>query len=124
MGEAVLSGWFVVLLLWVSHVIYFSITSSLGVLGPILKQDLSLNNVELGLLNSAIAIGSTVIQIPGGLSCDRYGARKTMSSGLLLVATFFFIFSFSGSFLLASGSLFLMGLGVGGCQVSAAKAVM
>jgi len=120
----ILSGWFVVLLLWVSHVIYFSITSSLGVLGPILKQDLGLNNAELGLLNSAIAIGSTVIQIPGGLCCDRYGARKTMSSGLLLIAAFFFIFSFSGSFLLASGFLFLMGLGVGGCQVSAAKAVM
>ncbi len=47
-----------------------------------------------------------------------------MSSGLLLIATFFFVFSFSGSFLFASGFLFLMGLGVGGCQVSAAKAVM
>jgi len=124
MGEAVLSGWFVVLLLWVSHVIYFSITSSLGVLGPILKQDLGLNNAELGLLNSAIGIGSTLIQIPGGLCCDRYGARKTMSSGLLLIATFFFVFSFSGSFLFASVFLFLMGLGVGGCQVSAAKAVV
>jgi len=124
MGEAVLSGWFVVLLLWVSHVIYFSITSSLGVLGPILKQDLGLNNAELGLLNSAIGIGSTFIQIPGGLCCDRYGARKTMSYGLLLIAAFFFVFSFSGSFLFASGFLFLMGLGVGGCQVSAAKAVM
>jgi MFS transporter, ACS family, hexuronate transporter len=119
-----LSGWFVVLLLWMSHVIYFSITSSLGVLGPVLKQGLGLNNTQLGFLNSAIAIGSTFIQIPGGLCCDRYGARKTMSSGLLLIGTFFFVFSFSESFLLASGFLFLMGLGVGGCQVSAAKAVM
>ncbi len=119
-----LSGWFVVLLLWVGHVIYFSITSSLGVLGPVLKQDLGLSNTELGFLNSAIAIGSTFIQIPGGLCCDRYGVRKMMSSAFLLIGTFFFFFSFSGSFLLASGFLFLMGLGVGGGQVSAAKAVM
>jgi ACS family hexuronate transporter-like MFS transporter len=122
--SGILSGWFVVLLLWVTHVIYFFITSSLGVLGPVLKKDLALSNSELGFLNSAIAIGSTVIQIPGGLYCDRYGVRKMMSSGLLLIGTFFFIFSFSGSFLLASGFLFLVGLGVGGCQVSAAKAVM
>jgi ACS family hexuronate transporter-like MFS transporter len=122
--SSILSGWFVVLLLWVSHVIYFSITSSLGVLGPVLKKDLALSNSELGFLNSAIAIGTTVFQIPGGLYCDRYGVRKMMSLGFLLIATFFFIFSFSGSFLLASGFLFLMGLGVGGCQVSAAKAVM
>jgi MFS family permease len=108
----------------VGHVIYFSITSSLGVLGPVLKQDLGLSNTELGFLNSAIAIGSTFIQIPGGLCCDRYGVRKMMSSAFLLIGTFFFFFSFSGSFLLASGFLFVMGLGVGGGQVSAAKAVM
>jgi ACS family hexuronate transporter-like MFS transporter len=119
-----LSGWFVILLLWVAHIIYFSITSSLGVLGPVLKQGLGLNNAELGFLNSAIAIGSTAIQIPGGVCCDRYGARKMMSSGFLLIGTFFFVFSFSESFLFASSFLFLMGLGVGGCQISAAKAVM
>jgi sugar phosphate permease len=117
-------GWMVVLLLWVAHVIYFSITSSLGVLGPVLKEDLGLSNTELGFLNSAIAIGTTVFQIPGGLCCDRYGVRRMMSLGFLLIGTFFFIFSFSGSFLLASGFLFLMGLGVGCSQVSAAKAVM
>jgi sugar phosphate permease len=122
--SGILSGWFVVLLLWVGHVIYFSITSSLGVLGPVFKQDLGLSNAELGFLNSAIGIGSTFIQIPGGLCCDRYGVRKMMSSAFLLIGTFFFFFSFSGSFLLASGFLFLMGLGVGGGQVSAAKAVM
>jgi len=122
--SGILSGWFVVLLLWVSHIIYFSITSSLGVLGPVLKQDLDLSNTELGFLSSAIAIGTTVFQIPGGLCCDRYGVRKMMSLGFLLMGTFFFIFSFSGSFLLASGLLFLMGLGVGCSQVSAAKAVM
>ena len=81
--SGILSGWFVVLLLWVAHVIYFFITSSLGVLGPVLKKDLALSNSELGFLNSAIAIGTTVFQIPGGLYCDRYGVRKMMSSGLL-----------------------------------------
>ena len=47
-----------------------------------------------------------------------------MSLGFLLIGTFFFIFSLSGSFLLSSGLLFLMGLGVGCSQVSAAKGVM
>jgi MFS transporter, ACS family, aldohexuronate transporter len=122
--SGILSGWFVVLLLWVAHVIYFFITSSLGVLGPVLKKDLALSNSELGFLNSAIAIGTNFVQIPGGLYCDRYGVRKMMSLGFLLMGTFFFIFSFSSSFLLASGLLFLMGLGVGCSQVSAAKAVM
>jgi len=123
-SSGALSGWFVILLLWVAHVIYFSITSSLGVLGPVLKQDLGLSNTELGFLNSAIAIGTTVFQMPAGLYCDRYGVRKMMSLGFLLMGTFFFIFSFSGSFLLASGLLLLMGIGVGCSQVSAAKAVM
>lgn len=122
--SSILSGWFVVLLLWVAHVIYFFITSSLGVLGPVLKQDLGLSNSELGFLNSAITIGTTIVQIPGGLYCDRYGVRKMMSLGFLLMGTFFFIFSFSASFLLASSLLVLTGLGVGCSQVSAVKAVV
>lgn len=40
--------WFVVSLLWMSHAIYFFNYNSLGGLGPLLKQELVLNNAHFG----------------------------------------------------------------------------
>lgn len=62
-----LYSWFVVLLLWISHAIYFFIYSSLGVLGPLVKEEMTLSNTRFGLLFSFLFIGSLMIQIPAGI---------------------------------------------------------
>lgn len=116
--------WFVVLLLWISHAIYFFNYNGLGVLGPLVKQELDLTNTNFGLLFSAIYTGSMAIQIPAGIWCDRFGVRKVMSWGLLLIGGSMVTFSVNRSIILLYGLLLCLGIGVGCSQVSAAISVI
>ena len=116
--------WFAVLLMWKAHLIYFLIYSSVGVLGPILKAELKLNNTEFGLLCGAIGVGTTAAQIPGGMWSDRLGVRKVMTLAFILMAVCAFIFSLSASLSFSCFALFFLGLGVGCSQIGAAKAII
>ena len=114
----------VVFLLWVSHAIYFFIYGGLGVLGPLVKEEMTLSNTRFGLLFSALFIGSMMSQIPAGIWCDRFGVRKVMSWGLLIIGASTFFFSLWRSFLISCVILFFLGIGTGFSQVSAAKAII
>jgi MFS family permease len=83
-----------------------------------------MNNTRFGFLSSAIAIGTMVSQIPGGMFSDRFGVRKVMSWGFLTIGTFFFLFSLSNVFLFSAVLLFVLGLGTGCIQVSGVKAII
>ena len=50
---------------------------------PILRADLGLTNVELGLIMSAVGLG-TVLQFPVGELVDRTGAKRVFVAGLLV----------------------------------------
>lgn len=117
-------NWFVVSLLWMSHAIYFFNYSSLGVLGPLLKQELVLSNTHFGFLFGFIFMGSMVLQIPAGIWCDQFGVRKVMSWGLLTIGGSIFFFSICRSLFLCYVTLFFLGVGTGCSQVSATKSVM
>lgn len=114
----------VVFLLWASHAIYFFNYNGLGVLGPIVKEELALSNIQFGLLFSTIFIGAMIIQIPAGIGCDQFGARKVMSLGLLMTGAPILFFSLCRSSLLSYVTLFFLGLGTGCCQVSATKGIV
>jgi MFS transporter, ACS family, hexuronate transporter len=116
--------WFAVLVMWKAHLIYFLIYSSVGILGPILKGELKLNNTEFGILCGAIGVGTTAAQIPAGLWCDRLGVRKVMTLAFLLMGGCAFGFSVSEGLLLSCAILFCLGIGVGCSQIGAAKAIL
>jgi len=116
--------WFAVLLMWKAHLIYFLIYSSVGVLGPILKGELKLNNTEFGILCGAIGVGTTAAQIPGGMWCDRLGVRKVMTLAFVLMTICSFTFSLSGSFAFSCFVLLFLGIAVGCSQIAAAKAII
>jgi ACS family hexuronate transporter-like MFS transporter len=117
-------NWFVVSLLWTSHVIYFSTYNSLGVLGPLIKQEFALSNTYFGLLFSFIFIGSMIIQIPAGIWCDRVGVRRMISWGLLLVGVSILFFSLNRSLIFAYVILSCLGLGMASSQISAVKSIL
>ncbi len=116
--------WFAVFLVWIAHLIYYLIYSSVGVLGPVLKGELGLNNTAFGVLCGAIGIGTTLIQIPGGIWLDRLGVRIVMSLSFVLMAISFFLFSQSVSFVFSCFALFLLGIAIGCNQIAAAKAIL
>jgi MFS transporter, ACS family, hexuronate transporter len=116
--------WFAVFLIWLAHLIYFSIYSSVGVLGPLLKGELGLNNTQFGILCGTIGIGTTAIQVPGGIWCDRLGVRVIMSLAFVLISVCTFFFSLSWVFSLSCLVLLFLGLAVGCSQIAAVKAII
>lgn len=73
--------------------------AALGVAAPIMKDDLYLDAVSLGLVLSAFSWAYTFMQIPGGWLLDRFGARKVYGIGILLWSVFTVLHGFVGSFI-------------------------
>ncbi len=94
-----------------------------AVLAPDLVASLALDSGQLGLLTSAFFFAFALVQLPVGIALDRYGPRLVQLV-LMLVAAF-------GALLFARGHTFLqllvaravIGFGLGGCFMSAVKAI-
>jgi predicted MFS family arabinose efflux permease len=94
-----------------------------AVLASNLVGSLALTPGQLGLLTSAFFFAFALVQLPVGIALDRYGPRKVQLV-LMLVAA-------SGALLFAHGQGFgqlvlaraIMGCGLGGCFMSAVKAI-
>jgi MFS family permease len=94
-----------------------------AVLAPQLVSAMALTPGQLGLLTSAFFFAFALVQLPVGLALDRYGPRKVQLVLLLVAAC--------GALMFARGSTFgqlvvaraVIGLGLGGCFMSAVKAV-
>jgi MFS family permease len=94
-----------------------------AVLAPHLVGALALTPGQLGLLTSAFFFAFALVQLPVGIALDRYGPRKVQVILLMLAATGALLFATGRSF----GQLVLaravIGCGLGGCFMSAVKAI-
>jgi MFS transporter, ACS family, D-galactonate transporter len=57
--------------------------ANLSIAAPIVKKDLHISDVELGLIFSAFSWTYAALQIPGGVVLERFGARKTFGIALI-----------------------------------------
>ncbi|THC42826.1 MFS transporter [Massilia sp. Mn16-1_5] len=94
-----------------------------AVLASNLVGSLALTPGQLGLLTSAFFFAFALVQLPVGIALDRYGPRKVQLALMLVAALGALLFARGTSF----GQLVLaravMGLGLGGCFMSAVKAI-
>ncbi len=94
-----------------------------AVLAPHLVGALALTPGQLGLLTSAFFFAFALVQLPVGIALDRYGPRKVQVVLLMLAALGALLFATGRSF----GQLVLaravIGCGLGGCFMSAVKAI-
>ena len=94
-----------------------------AVLASNLVGSLALTPGQLGLLTSAFFFAFALVQLPVGIALDRYGPRKVQLALMLVAAVGALLFARGQSF----GQLVLaravMGLGLGGCFMSAVKAI-
>jgi MFS family permease len=94
-----------------------------AVLAPHLVGALALTPGQLGLLTSAFFFAFALVQLPVGIALDRYGPRKVQLVLLTLAAVGTLLFATGHSF----GQLVLaravIGCGLGGCFMSAVKAI-
>jgi MFS family permease len=96
---------------------------NLSTAAGLIKQDLGLDNTDLGLIFSAFAYTYLVFQIIGGWFVDRFGARKTIiiCGSIWVVATI--CTGFAGGFASLFLSRMLLGVGEGAALPSQARAM-
>lgn len=94
-----------------------------AVLTPELLAALPLTPAQLGLLTSAFFFAFALAQLPIGIALDRYGPRSVQLPLMLLAASGVWLFSHGHSFTELLCARAVMGLGLGGCFMSAVKAI-
>ena len=94
-----------------------------AVLAPDLIGSLALTSGQLGLLTSAFFFAFALVQLPVGIALDRYGPRKVQLVLMLVAALGALMFSHGGSFTDLLIGRAVIGFGLGGCFMSAVKAI-
>lgn len=93
-----------------------------AVLAPALMSEFHLAASQLGFMTSAYFLGFALIQLPLGIALDRYGARHTLAVTLLFGAAGSVMFAVAPNIAFLAIGRALIGMGVGGCLMSALKA--
>ncbi|WP_229256987.1 MFS transporter [Duganella lactea] len=92
-------------------------------LAPQLVAALALTPGELGLLTSAFFLAFALAQLPVGIALDRWGPAKVQLPMLLLAGVGALAFAGGQTFAQLLVARALIGLGLGGCFMSAVKAI-
>ncbi|MFL6675979.1 MAG: MFS transporter [Massilia sp.] len=94
-----------------------------AVLAPSLVGSLALSPGQLGLLTSAFFFSFALVQLPVGIALDRYGPRRVQLVLMLCGALGVLMFAKGENFTQLVLARAVMGFGLGGCFMSAVKAV-
>jgi len=92
-----------------------------AVIGPVLREDLSLGAADLGLLTSAYFLAFGAAQLPLGMLLDRFGARRVESVLLLIAAAGAAVFASGHDIATLAFGRGLIGLGVSACLMASFK---
>lgn len=90
---------------------------------PQLVTALALTPGQLGLLTSAFFFAFALVQLPVGIALDRWGPAKVQLPMLVVAAVGALAFSGGQTFAELLVARAVIGLGVGGCFMSAVKAI-
>jgi MFS family permease len=94
-----------------------------AVLAPNLVGSLALSSGQLGLLTSAFFFSFALVQLPVGIALDRYGPRKVQLVLMLFASLGTLMFARGDSFAGLVAARAMIGFGLGGCFMSAVKAI-
>jgi predicted MFS family arabinose efflux permease len=94
-----------------------------SVLAPNLVSSLGLDSGQLGLLTSAFFFTYALVQLPVGIALDHYGPRKVQLLLMTSAAAGALLFARGDSFAELVAARALIGLGLGGCFMSAVKVI-
>ncbi len=116
--------WVIVGVLWLIHAVVFMNMSSLGILAPFIKDDLNLSSFQIGLLISALSIGSSLTQMPAGLITDRMGVRLMLTIATGLMGFFLALFSLAPTYAIGLVVILLYGMSNGFVPPASSKSIL
>jgi predicted MFS family arabinose efflux permease len=94
-----------------------------AVLAPTLLTTMALTPAQLGLLTSAFFFAFALAQLPVGVALDRYGPRRVQLVLMSLATLGTLLFGRGQNFTELMCARAIMGVGLGGCFMSAVKAI-
>jgi MFS family permease len=99
------------LLILASGMVFFDVAffSAIAPLLPDYVSDLGLNKAQAGVLSASYAAGTLLFSLPAGLLAARFGPRRTVIVGLLLLGVSSVAFGFADRFLLLDIARFTQG---------------
>ncbi len=108
--------WIILALSWLVYFAFGLILGSIPPLVNVIATDLSLTYSEMGIILGSVILMFIPLAIPVGIGIDRFGQKKMIALGILLVSSSAILRSFAFSF----DTLFLTVLlfGVGGPTIS------
>ena len=109
----------IVLVFAVGYFLSYAMRSVNAAIAPLLVSDLNLSASELGWLSSAYILSFSAMQIPVGIWLDRYGARRTESTLLLVAALGAGLTAIGETLWVQSFGRILIGIGVSACLMAA-----
>ncbi|MBP1764346.1 MAG: glucarate transporter [Firmicutes bacterium] len=108
--------YFILAMLFIVTTLNYVDRATLSMAAPAMRKDLGLDAVTMGYAFSAFGWSYTALQIPGGWTLDKFGAKVVYGTGLFLWSFFTFLqgmtgFLFGlGAFATLFGLRFLMGV--------------
>lgn len=86
-------------------------------------EDLSLTATETGLVLSSFFLGYAIMQMPGGILADRFGAKRVLLIAVIVWSIFTGLTAIAWTLSAIVVIRFLFGIGEGGFQPSASKLI-
>lgn len=80
-----------------SHTLIHGVGNIRNTLLPILKEDFSINNFQVGILSAVPPLLQAIFGLPAGWISDRYGSKKVVFGSLLLLLTGSLLAAFSSN---------------------------
>jgi MFS family permease len=100
------------LLVLASVMVFFDVTfySAIAPLLPSYVAEFGLSKAEAGILSAAYAAGTLVASLPAGLMATRFGPRRSVIGGLMLLGLSSLVFGFAHDVALLDAARFVQGI--------------
>jgi MFS family permease len=78
----------VLILLWIAFFVAYLDRANINIAAPSIIKDFGLTKFQFGEIASAFTAGYAILQIPGGLLADRFGAKRMLMIALAVWSMF------------------------------------
>jgi ACS family glucarate transporter-like MFS transporter len=95
--------------------------AAIGQAAPLIRRDLGLSAVEMGYVFSAFGLAYALLEIPGGMYCDRNGPRSVLTRIVVWWSLFTIATGWAWNFASLWAARFLFGAGQAGCYPGLAR---
>ncbi|MFG6117840.1 MFS transporter [Thalassobacillus sp. B23F22_16] len=116
--------WRMLLWLLMAQIMVAFIGRTLGPLGVLIEEDLSLTKAQVGLLPSALFLGQAVASIPTGFLADRFGSRPLLMVMSVTLGVSFLLMTLQHNYVLVLLLIVIGGIGYGGMHPTTNRGIV